>query len=69
MLPLAVAMVIKVTVYLDELHEDFFERLKKEYPALTPKDLRICAYLKMNLTSKELASLMNVSLRGVEASR
>lgn len=38
-------------------------------PALTSKDLGICAYLKMNLSSKEMASLMNVSLRGVEASR
>jgi len=59
----------QVMYHFNELHEDFFERLKKEYPALTPKDLRICAYLKMNLTSKEMASLMNISLRGVEASR
>lgn len=59
----------QVMYHFNEMHEDFFDRLKRDYPALTPKDLRICAYLKMNLTSKEMASLMNVSLRGVEASR
>ena len=55
--------------HFNELHADFFDRLKAAHPDLTPKDLRICAYLKMNLSSKEMASLMNISLRGVEASR
>lgn len=55
--------------HFNELHADFFDRLKTAHPELTPKDLRICAYLKMNLSSKEMASLMNISLRGVEASR
>ncbi|MEN0005684.1 MAG: triple tyrosine motif-containing protein [Bacteroidota bacterium] len=55
--------------HFNEIHEGFFEELKQKYPALTPKDLRLCAYLKMNLTTKEMASLMSVSLRGVEASR
>lgn len=59
----------QVMYHFRELHEDFFERLKKSYPSLTPKDLKMCAYLKMNLTTKEMASLMNVSIRGVEASR
>lgn len=59
----------QVMYHFSELHEDFFERLKKAYPSLTPKDLKLCAYLKMNLTTKEMASLMNVSVRGVEASR
>ncbi len=59
----------QVMFHFNELHEDFFDRLKKAYPSLTPKDLRLCAYLKMNLTTKEMATLMNVSLRGVEASR
>ena len=59
----------QVMFHFNELHEDFFDRLKKAHPSLTPKDLRLCAYLKMNLTTKEMATLMNVSLRGVEASR
>ena len=56
-------------VNFKELHEDFFERLLKEYPSLTPKDLKLCAYLKMNLSTKEIAPLMAISIRGVEIHR
>ena len=52
-----------------ELHEDFFENLLKKYPKLSPKDLRLCAYLKMNHTTKEIAPLMGISIRGVEIHR
>lgn len=56
-------------VHFDQVHEDFLKRLRIEYPQLTPKDLRICAYLRMNLSTKEIAPLMNISVRGVEISR
>ena len=56
-------------VNFKELHDDFFERLLKAYPSLTPKDLRLCAYLKMNLSTKEIAPLMAISVRGVEIHR
>ncbi|MEJ1222304.1 helix-turn-helix and ligand-binding sensor domain-containing protein [Sediminicola sp. 1XM1-17] len=52
-----------------ELHEDFFERLLESFPELTPKDLKLCAYLKMNHSSKEIAPLMGISTRGVEIHR
>ena len=55
--------------YFDEVHEDFLNRLKEMHPDLTPKDLRLCAYLKMNISTKEIAPLMNISVRGVEISR
>lgn len=55
--------------YFDEVHEDFLNRLKEKHPGLTPKDLRLCAYLKMNISTKEIAPLMNISVRGVEISR
>jgi DNA-binding CsgD family transcriptional regulator len=55
--------------YFDEVHEDFMERLKQKYADLTPKELRLCAYLRMNLSTKEIAPLMNISIRGVEISR
>ncbi|NDI97803.1 histidine kinase [Flavobacterium sp. LaA7.5] len=50
-------------------HEDFVGRLTEKYPALTPKDIKLCIYLKMNLSSKEIAPLMNISYRGVELHR
>jgi len=55
--------------HFDRAHEDFFKRVKQKYPGLTPKDLRLCAYLKMNLSTKEIAPLMNVSSRSVEVQR
>jgi DNA-binding CsgD family transcriptional regulator len=55
--------------YFDEVHEDFLTRLKERHPDLTPKDLRLCAYLRMNISTKEIAPLMNISVRGVEISR
>lgn len=56
-------------VNFKELHEDFFERLLKSFPSLTPKDLKLCAYLKMNLSTKEIAPLMGITIRGVEIHR
>lgn len=53
----------------NEAHGNFFKRLKEEYPQLTPADLRLCAYLRMNLSSKEIAPLLNISVRGVEERR
>lgn len=55
--------------YFDEVHQDFIKRLKDAHPGLSPKELRLCAYLKMNLSSKEISALMNISVRGVEISR
>lgn len=53
----------------NELHEDFFKRLISKYPKLTTKDLKLCAYVKSGLTSKEIAPLMGISTRGVEINR
>lgn len=53
----------------DEVHESFINRLKSRYPALTPSELRLCAFLKMNISTKEIAPLMNISVRGVEICR
>ncbi len=55
--------------YFDQVHENFFKRLRKQFPKLTPKDQKLCAYLRMNLATKEIAPLLNISVRGVEISR
>lgn len=52
-----------------EVHEDFSKDLLVEHPNLTGKDLKLCSYLRMNLTSKEIAPLMGKSVRGVEVHR
>lgn len=53
----------------DSVHNEFITKLKMKFPQLTPSDLKLCAYLKLNLTSKEIAPLLNISVRGVEISR
>jgi DNA-binding CsgD family transcriptional regulator len=53
----------------NEAHESFFIKLKSHHPDLVPNDLKLCAYLRMNMNSKEMASLLNISLRGVEIRR
>lgn len=53
----------------NESHENFFKKLKVNYPTLSPNDLKLCAYLRLNMTSKDIASLINISIRGVEIRR
>lgn len=59
----------KFEANFDNLHAHFFRNLRQRYPTLTDNDLRFCAYLRLNLSSKDIASLMNISLKGVEAAR
>ncbi|WP_026210414.1 ligand-binding sensor domain-containing protein [Flexithrix dorotheae] len=56
-------------VYFDQVHGDFSKRLTEKFPKLSPQDRRLCAYLRMNMTTKEIASLLNITIRGVEISR
>ena len=53
----------------DLIHENFFRKLAERYPVLTPGDLRLCALLRLNYSSKEIAKMLNLTLRGVEAAR
>ncbi len=54
---------------IDELNQDFLRRLKAGYPALTTYDLRLATYLKMGLSSREIAELLNVLPSSVNVSR
>lgn len=55
--------------HFESVHQEFLERIKTQYPMLTPRELKLCAYLRMNISSKEISVLMNISTRGVEISR
>lgn len=54
---------------LNQIHNEFIINLSKKYPSLTHRDIKLCIYLLMNLSSKEIAPLMNISIRGVELHR
>lgn len=53
----------------EQAHEAFLKTMKKKHPELTPSDLRLCAYLRINLTSKDIAPLLGITVRGVENHR
>ncbi len=55
--------------HFESVHEEFLKRLKAQFPDLSPRELKLCAYLRLNVSSKEIATLMNISTRGVEISR
>lgn len=47
-------------IQMDELHQDLFSKLKEKYPDLSIHDLRMCAYLKIGLNTKEIADIFNI---------
>lgn len=49
--------------------KDFLNKIKKSHPDLTANDLKLCAYLRLNLSSKEIAPLLNISIKSVEVKR
>lgn len=55
--------------YFNSAHQNFIERLRARYTDLTTGDLRICCLLRMNLSTKEIASMLNISVRSVELRR
>jgi len=54
---------------IDELHQEFFLKLKELFPGLTINDLRLCAYLKIGLNSKEIADILNILPSSIYISR
>ncbi|MCJ7756996.1 MAG: hypothetical protein MUP24_02535 [Gillisia sp.] len=53
----------------NEVHDDFFKISQKKYPGRTPNDLKLCAFLRMNLSSKEIAPLIGIIFRSIELHR
>jgi ligand-binding sensor domain-containing protein/DNA-binding CsgD family transcriptional regulator len=55
--------------HFDKAHNSFTINLKQKFPKLTANELKLCTFLRLNLSTKEIAQLMNISLRGVELGR
>lgn len=53
----------------DLIHEHFFRNLKEQFPSLTTSDLRLCALLRLNMATKDIATYTGLSVRGVESAR
>lgn len=55
--------------YFEEVHKDFNSNVKTKYPQVTSNELRLLALLKMNLSSKEIANILNISAEGIKKAR
>ena len=55
--------------HFDTTQGDFLTKLKEKHATLSNNELKLSAYLRMNLSSKEIAQLLNISVRGVEIGR
>ncbi len=55
--------------YFEQVHKDFSSNIKRKYPEITSNELRLLALLKMNLSSKEIASILNISAEGIKKAR
>lgn len=53
----------------EKVHHYFFQNLRQQFPNLSQRELRLCAFIKMNLSNKEISPLLNISVRGVETAR
>jgi ligand-binding sensor domain-containing protein/DNA-binding CsgD family transcriptional regulator len=56
-------------LYFNQINQDFARAILEQHPDLTQNDLRMCSLMRINLSTKEIASLLNISTRGVEKSR
>lgn len=57
------------TQYFEQVHKDFSANVKSKYPNVTKNELRFMALLKMNMSSKEIATILNISPDGIKKAR
>ncbi|SHH35456.1 hypothetical protein SAMN05444148_1814 [Winogradskyella jejuensis] len=55
--------------YFEDVHKDFNTKIMRNYPEVSNNDLRLMSLLKMNLSSKEIANILNISVEGVKKAR
>lgn len=52
-----------------EVHGEFYEKLLQKYPDLTPNELKICAFLRLNMSTKDIAELTGQRISSLETAR
>ena len=55
--------------YFTQINPDFYEHLRTDFPNLTPNELRLCAYLKMNMNTKDIAAICNITPESARVAR
>ena len=56
-------------LHFEQVHAEFLKRLKEKHAELSLREQKLCAYIRMGMTSKEIAMMMNISFRAVENNR
>ena len=59
----------RLKMHFDTIHSGFFARLKNKYPELTQSELRHCTYIKLQMFTSEIAQMLNIDNKSVQASR
>jgi len=59
----------RIKAHFDKIHPGFFDRLRKNFPQLTPNDHKLCALLRMNLSTKEISHILKITAPSTEISR
>lgn len=52
-----------------QVHNDYYKKLQERFPNLSPSEVKLCAFLKLNMTSKEISSIIHQSVKSIEVSR
>jgi DNA-binding CsgD family transcriptional regulator len=55
--------------YFNQVHKDFTDNLQNKFPDLTSKDLKFCTLIRLNLSTKEISNIMNLSVRTIEGAK
>ena len=58
-----------VRIHFEQVHPDFFNKLLEKFPNLSQGDLKLCAYIKINMTSNDIAIIMHIGIRAVQTAR
>jgi len=59
----------RIKAHFEKIHPGFFDRLREKFPQLTPNDHKICALLRMNLSTKEISQILKITAPSTEISR
>jgi DNA-binding CsgD family transcriptional regulator len=52
-----------------QVHQDFYNKLEEQFPDLSPNERKLCAFLKLNMTSKDIGAITHQSLHSIEVAR
>lgn len=59
----------ELEINFEQVNNEFFQKLSQQFPALTTNERKLCAYLRMNMTTKDICSITLQSIRSIEIAR